>query len=285
MAGSWFTESEAEGALTIDYEEGNWRLAEPDVEESVVCLLENNIRLSSDDAPHRIGVMIEKYVMGAGDEPDYLFVSVDSEQTVVSEDEDDSSENSRHTLAGSGGHYPRKRLSELSGSGEHITVVGAVDSVFWVKKDERSVPDLKGRLVNESNGTEAVFVVSDGVAHPYLEQGKYFELQGVKDHHYEKGNEVQVMITGQTNFVERGFSGETGPANQSASARQSSPGEAVDSSSSGSALDNIAEELIGDEEFTMSESDESVVSKAKERARRQNRDPAIDPDLQPDKER
>ena len=130
-----------------------------------------------------------------------------------------------------------------------------------------------------------MFVVSDGVAHPYLEQGKYFELQGVKDHHYEEGNEVQVMITGQTNFVERGFSGETGPANQSASARQSSPGEAVDSSSSGSAPDNIAEELIGDEEFTMSESDESIVSKAKERARRQNRDPAIDPDLQPDKER
>jgi hypothetical protein len=285
MAGSWFTESEAEGALTIDYEGGNWRLAEPGVEESVVCLLEDNVGLSSDDAPHRIEVMIEKYVMGASDEPDYLFVSVDSEQTVVSEDEDNSPENSRHALAGSSGHYPRKQLSELSGSGEHVTVVGAVDSVFWVKKDERSVPDLKGRLVDESNGTEAVFVVSDGVAHPYLEQGKYFELQGVKDHHYEERNEVQVMITGQTNFVERGFSRETESTNRSASAGQSSPGGAVDSSSSSSALDDIAEELIGDEEFAMSENDESIVSKAKERARRQNRDPAIDPDLQPDKER
>ena len=123
MAGSWFTEPEAEGALTIDYEEGNWRLAEPDVEESVVCLPENNVGLSSDDAPHRIGVMIEKYVVGAGDEPDYLFVSVDSEQTVVSEDEDDSSENSRHTLAGSGGHYGmnRRKTSRFSAGIRAVT--------------------------------------------------------------------------------------------------------------------------------------------------------------------
>lgn len=46
-------------------------------------------------------------------------------------------------------------------------------------------------------------------------------------------------------------------------------------------LDKIAREKIGDEEFTVSEeTDDSVIGQAKKRARKQGRDPAIDPKFQ-----
>jgi len=56
------------------------------------------------------------------------------------------------------------------------------------------------------------------------------------------------------------------------------PGDSERAPTTGS-LDEIAAELIGDREFTVSEDEESVVGEAKERARSQGRDPAIDPKL------
>lgn len=44
-------------------------------------------------------------------------------------------------------------------------------------------------------------------------------------------------------------------------------------------LDEIAEDLIGDREFEMTDDEDSVVGAAKRRAKKQQRDPAIDPKL------
>jgi hypothetical protein len=45
-------------------------------------------------------------------------------------------------------------------------------------------------------------------------------------------------------------------------------------------LDEIAEDLIGDTELEEVDDDTSAVSEAKQRARNQGRDPAIDPEFQ-----
>lgn len=48
-------------------------------------------------------------------------------------------------------------------------------------------------------------------------------------------------------------------------------------------LDEIAQEKLASEEFTLEQKDESLVGGAKERAKSQGRDPAIDPRLQQDR--
>lgn len=61
------------------------------------------------------------------------------------------------------------------------------------------------------------------------------------------------------------------------SARSSGKSRSRSSSKEDDSLDKIAEELIGDEEIEVDSDDESVLSKAKRKAKNQDRDPAIDP--------
>jgi len=52
-----------------------------------------------------------------------------------------------------------------------------------------------------------------------------------------------------------------------------------DTSHPDDSLNAIAQDLIGDTEFDLDEEDESVISDAKRKARKQQRDPAVDPKL------
>lgn len=52
-----------------------------------------------------------------------------------------------------------------------------------------------------------------------------------------------------------------------------------DASHPDDSLNAIAEDLIGDTEFDLNEEEESIISDAKRRARKQQRDPAVDPRL------
>jgi hypothetical protein len=132
-------------------------------------------------------------------------------------------------------------------------------------------------------------VANDGANHPYLEEGSRIEFTRVKDHYYSKKDEVQVMITEHTDFTDKGGTGQSDSTSStsSTSAADSSTGTSSHRNRSGSKrdLNEIAEEQIGDEGFTTTKEDrESAVGKAKKRARKQLREPAIDPKLQGDEE-
>lgn len=68
----------------------------------------------------------------------------------------------------------------------------------------------------------------------------------------------------------------------SSSSRSSTPSDSPEEGKRKGSLHKIAQDKIGDKEFTVSREDESVVGRAKKRAKEQGRDPAIDPRLQED---
>lgn len=169
----------------------------------------------------------------------------------------------------------RTSLTDLSGSSEYVTVEAIVNEVFCVNKDESDIPDIIGALKDENTGERRTFIVNDGVNHPYLEEGRRFLFRNAVDHCYKKKDQVQLMITQYTEFSDLGFPHTSTPSSGQSRSRKSS-----NSSSSGEkSLGQIAQSMLGDEEFTMTEGRESAISKAKKKAKRQQRDPAIDPKL------
>jgi hypothetical protein len=71
----------------------------------------------------------------------------------------------------------------------------------------------------------------------------------------------------------------TGSRGRSQASSRSSLTQSSKKRSQSNSLDKIAEELIGDEELEVDREDESIVGAAKQRAKDQQRDPAIDPNL------
>lgn len=93
----------------------------------------------------------------------------------------------------------------------------------------------------------------------------------------EVSSDVNTVSSSPTNSVSQHTSNQKQTSSPSSSSTQPDTVSATDSSEN---LDEIAEELIGDEELEVTEDEDSVISTAKKRARKQNRDPAIDPDFQ-----
>ena len=91
------------------------------------------------------------------------------------------------------------------------------------------------------------------------------------------------MITPQTQFTKKELvEPSSQPTTTPSSSKSASNTSTSRSSSSTTGLDQIAESMIGEEEFTVDQNDESAVGQAKKKAKRQQRDPAIDPKLQGD---
>lgn len=268
MADHWFTRSGKSGSITVQWLEGGWYVTSPETEEDVKCI-PKGVDLAEDAGPHEVEGTVSKYMIGTGDSPSYLHLDIGDDETTQSADMSAGSVASTDTAASkSKQSVESTNLAELSGSDKYVTVEAVVDSVFWINKDESNAPDIKGKLVDDSVKEGVIFVVEDGVNHPYLEEGRRFRFTGVKDYYYKKKGEVQVKISRRTTFTDLG----TG---------SSSSHKEYSRSSSRSSLHSIATEKIGDEELTVSqEKQDSAVGKAKKRARKQGRDPAIDPRFQ-----
>lgn len=93
-------------------------------------------------------------------------------------------------------------LNDFRGSGEYVDVEATVDAISYVKKDVPKIPDIKGELTDKTVLQPVTFIVEEGVQHPYLEEGKRFRFENVKDHYYKKKGEVQVVINRNTEFTE-----------------------------------------------------------------------------------
>jgi len=211
-----------------------------------------------------------------------MFVAPDNG---VSESDMGGVDNSTTATGSAGSNTNDKRsLTELSGSGEYVTVEAVVDDILTVAKDESNMPDIIGVLREVDSRQKRMFVVNNGVSHPYLEENRRFVFRDVKDHYYENEDKVQVIVTSRTLFTKKNLVEPSSQLTATASSSQSTSNTPNSrSSSSTTDLDQIAESMIGEEEFTMDQDDESAVGQAKKKAKRQQRDPAIDPKLQGNK--
>ncbi|SEL48912.1 hypothetical protein [Haloferax larsenii] len=271
MSGQWFTEPGTTGTLSVRLRDGDWFLDSPAVDCDVKCLFSSAHDLSESHETADVHVTVSKYVMGEGQGPNYLFASVtetginDTDTPPSSSDDDSSPDEQTDT----GGDNVRT-LSQLTGSGDFVTVEAVIESITWVNKGDAGTPDIKGTVVDESVHHSVVFVVNDGVSYPYLEEGARFEFIGVKDHFYSQKDQIQMMITDNTEF--NVVSSSSATSSTSSSSTTANPDNAE--------LHQIASRKIGDTEFVESQQEpDSLVGSAKKRARKQHRDPAIDPKL------
>ncbi|ELZ75935.1 hypothetical protein C454_19814 [Haloferax gibbonsii ATCC 33959] len=282
MSTDWFAESGSTGEVTVEERDGAWFLQSAESESDVKCIFEDDSSLSASSGPQRVSITVSNYMRGRGNEVNYLFASIGDDPSSSSSKATESSAN-RDGVAASNTdsgdtetRNPTRTLSELTGSGAYVTVEATVDEVSWVNKNDPETPDILGYLTDESAPEGVVFVVPEGVSHPYLGEGARFEFAGAKDHHYRAKDQVQLLITDATQFTQLASSDEGvhGSGRGDGRDRGRSPG---DREKLGS-LRDIAESAIGDETFVETQSgDDSLVGAAKRRARKQQRDPAIDP--------
>jgi len=279
MRSEWLKQPGETGVVQLTQREGDWLVTNPSIEGETKCILHGGFELSESDSTVEVKLRVKKYVSASGGGASYLFAEpadseIETTETPVRAYSDDVS-----TRSETGRHSSRLSLTDLSGSGEFVTVEAIIDDIFWVRKDQRQVPDLAGALRDEKSRTRQMFVVGDQVNHPYLEEGRRFVFQNAKDHYYENGDKVQLLITQHTDFIDKGLTSKKG---SSSSQKQSSKSATTSSSAANNSLHQIAKSMLGDEEFTVKQQRESSVSKAKKKAKRQQRDPAIDPKLNKD---
>lgn len=156
------------------------------------------------------------------------------------------------------GGFPRRSLSELSGSGDRITVEAVVNEVVWMLEGSRRGPNAKGSLTTEDSSETAAFVFANGVALPdHFEEGRKFEFRGVTDHYYQKKDHVQVLVTPQADVVDKGVAWRPPPEKNSASRgrsrRKRRSGRSRKSKSNSKAADmdslhRIADDVFGGDE-------------------------------------
>lgn len=113
----------------------------------------------------------------------------------------DNNSQSENIKAKSESKYPEQKLFEFNGSGDYVTVEAKVVEIEYIQKTTPNMPDLKG-VLRGSTSKKVPFVVEEDAGHPRFEEGSKFRFEGVKDHRYEKENEVQVFITKKTQITE-----------------------------------------------------------------------------------
>ncbi len=280
MNGRWITEPGKNGVVRLNNRDGSWYVTNPSTKGETKCILQGDFDLSQSQSPAKVEIRVVKYVSAKANGPDYLFAEPADGDTKVETIGTDDEAPSAGTDTDSGPNHCS--LTDLTGSGEYVTVEAVVDEIFWVKKDEQHVPDIAG-AVRDDDGTRKMFVVGDGVSHPYLEEGRKFVFQDAKDHYYRNGDKIQLMITQHTDFTDKGLTAKafaqqhtTSEASNRKRTRSKSSGSR---SSASKNLQQIAKSMLGDKEFTITQQQESSISKAKKKAKRQQRDPAIDPKL------
>jgi hypothetical protein len=209
MSEDWFVDGD-QGELRLVRRDGRWYVKSTDISGNTVCLFDSeNISMEGDE--QTVSVHVENFRRGTGDSTNYLMVTKTEDK--LSSSANNGNEKRPDEVTHSGGEIEGndssgksnssvKNLTELRGSGEYVTIEVEIRGIEYVEKNKLNMPDMKGVLTEEGSTKRVPFIVQEGVTHPYFEEGKRFRLQGVKDHRYEKKNEVQVLIGTNTEFTE-----------------------------------------------------------------------------------
>ena len=278
MSSAWITEVGETGVVQLTQREGSWFVTDPPVDGETICMLQGDFDIPENDSTITREIAVAKFVSASGNGSNYLFAEPIDGQTNKQEETAESDSGDVATRSNTASSPSPCPLTDLNGSGEYVTAEAIIDEIFWVKKDERRVPDIAGAVRDVDSSKRQMFVVNDGVNHPYLEEGQKFRFKHAKDHYYENGDKVQLMITSQTEFTDKGLATDK-TTSKSSGAKSSSGGSTSQSKSSpDKSLNQIAKSML-DEDLTVEQREESAVGKAKKKAKRQQRDPAIDPKL------
>lgn len=203
----WFTEKGATGEVVLERRDESWFVTSPSGEGDIKCILKDEGLVDDSSTEQRIEGTVSNFMRGKGGGESFLFLSspnADYESRAnESESNDRSSASTPSDSKMSWSSNETWQLKDFNGSGEYVDVEATIDSVFYAKKDTNGVPDIKGELTDESVLNPVYFIVEDGTTHPYLKEGKQFLFRSVKDHYYKKQAEVQVVISNNTEFIER----------------------------------------------------------------------------------
>lgn len=274
MGSCWVAKQGKKGTITVSHRDDAWYLTKPHVKSEVKCVVRGIDELPPTDVCCELEGTVSKYMRSTNGGPDFLFFEVGDKtaKTPTRVQNSDPPQHSKSRDTNSQAKYPRRRITELSGSGDYVTVEAVIDSIKSVNKDDSKMPDIIGKLRDEKTGRTRTFVVANSVRHPYLKIGTRLRLTGVKDHHYAKYDQTQVYITNQTEFEKLGVK-QSEKSKKPKKSKQSA-------GSKNRRLKGIAKSKIGNQVFTETDSgDKSSIEKAKRKARKQGRDPAIDPRL------
>lgn len=217
--------------ITLSREKGSWVVTKPSTDSRTVCFFTDPDEPDTEDAALSLTGRIETYRQSSGGRADYLTVAQVDEDTTrnnsksdtqstsggnetdvsstardydeYTEDDlySDNNSQSENTKAKSESKYPEQKLFEFNGSGDYVTVEAKVVEIEYIQKTTPNMPDLKG-VLRGSTSKKVPFVVEEDAGHPRFEEGSKFRFEGVKDHRYEKENEVQVFITKKTQITE-----------------------------------------------------------------------------------
>lgn len=203
MPEPWFTSSDTSGEVVLIRRENSWYVKSPDPDSEVKCIVQDDTELDPKNSPVKLYGNSTKYIQGTGDKSDFLYFEPEESTNTLENDKDSGEIREQSGRTNSLSSMPQCDLSDLNGSGDYVDLEAVVASISWVKKETDHVPDIKGKLIDESTNEAVTFVVNDGVSHPYLEEGARFKFSGVKDHYYSKESEIQVMINDKTDFTEK----------------------------------------------------------------------------------
>lgn len=199
----WFTEEGKTGTLEVEMRDDEWFVVSPGDVGETRCVVDDEIEIDDDGGQQRIEGAVKSFRWGVGGNANRLSLTTadraaagasSSTATGDSHPRPENSESSDDTWD----------LKDFTGSGEYVDVEATVDSIHFIKKETRRIPDIRGELVDDSVREPVIFVVEDGVSAPRFDVGKRFRFENVKDHFYKKNAEVQVLVNQYTDFVDLG---------------------------------------------------------------------------------
>lgn len=153
----------------------------------------------------------------------------------------------------------------------------AVDSTESYTLFFDTAPEIPLGATGEVSGvvTKVIYDQDDRVDMLFLEDVSLIDTPGT-DIKSTSGAEKEVVSIGASAEPSPNESPESTTDETTSTGTQSAQ---PYNSHSNDSLSKIAEDLIGDIEFDLEEENESIISDAKRRARKQQRDPAVDPKL------
>lgn len=202
MTEAWYR-SGGTGEIQVSHIDAQWTVSEPTVDSKTICLFTGGEPTETEDEIQiAISVEVQSFRMGLGNNTNYLMVELTDADVPPSESESSQSDVSPEANVSKGD--PERKLTELRGSGEYVTVECIIEEIEFVAKDTQNTPDLKGVVREEGSTKRVPLVVSDGVSHPHFGTGETIRFHGVKDHKYAKKNENQLLVTDYTDFTKIG---------------------------------------------------------------------------------
>ena len=206
MSETWFTKEGQSGTVTLEHRDDSWYVASPGNVGETKCLTDPQLQLDEKRSKQELDAEVTGYYWGSGSNINYLLIGPADESNRGNGSVRTKSRKTAavRTESSNQSFSPNedRELKDFTGSGEYVNVEATIDAIFFVKKDSPKMPDVKGELTDSGLIKPVTFVVEDGVSHPYLEEGRRFRFENVKDHYYTNGAEVQVVVNHNTNFIE-----------------------------------------------------------------------------------